>query len=99
MKICLDLSRHCIETAARLKVEGLIRSYFKAPAPETEGQITALTHFLENTDFQDLRTRISRVGNPCDPQGDSTAILTISKDIKSFEIHFKNQSIYQASTI
>jgi len=98
MEIRFDLSRHCIETAARLKVERLIRSYFKAQDPGTEDRITALTHFLEQADFQDLRNRINQITLALSPEAPH-AVLVISRDLKIIEIRFNNQSIYPNSTI
>ena len=59
MIISLDLSRHCIETAARLKREDLVRRCLKSPAPEEEAQLDYLTPFLEQADFPALRSRIN----------------------------------------
>lgn len=96
MQIRLDLSRHCIETAARLKAEQLIRFYFKRPDPATEDYIDALNRFLETADFQDLRTRISRFETAVPhPDGKiSQAVLVISQTAPHFEIRLQNQSIY-----
>jgi len=58
MEIRLDLSRHCIQTAARLKLEHLIRQCLKAPDQETEEMIEALTDFLSQNDFGQLRRHI-----------------------------------------
>ena len=58
MEIRLDLSRHCIQTAARLKLEHLIRQCLKAPDQETEDIIETLTDFLSQNDFGELRRRI-----------------------------------------
>ncbi|WP_020585211.1 hypothetical protein [Desulfobacter curvatus] len=58
MEIRLDLSRHCIQTAARLKLEHLIRQCLKSPDQETEEKIEALTGFLSKNDFGELRRRI-----------------------------------------
>lgn len=58
MEIRLDLSRHCIQTAARLKLEHLIRQCLKAPDQETEEMIETLTDFLSQNDFGELRRRI-----------------------------------------
>ena len=58
MEIRLDLSRHCIQTAARLKLEHLIRQCLKAPDQETEKKIEVLTDFLLQNDFGELRRRI-----------------------------------------
>ena len=58
MQICLDLRRHCIQTAARLKLEHLIRQCLKSPDQETEERIEALTLFLSQNDFGELRRRV-----------------------------------------
>ena len=58
MEIRLNLSRHCIQTAARLKLEHLIRQCLKAPDQETEHMIEILTDFLSQNDFDELRRRI-----------------------------------------
>ncbi len=58
MEIRLDLSRHCIQAAARLKLEHLIRQCLKAPDQETEEMIETLTDFLSQNDFGELRRRI-----------------------------------------
>ncbi|WP_320042018.1 hypothetical protein [uncultured Desulfobacter sp.] len=62
MEIRLDLSRHCIQTAARLKLEHLIRQCLKAPDQETEFLIEVLTEFLSQNDFGELRRRIDLAG-------------------------------------
>ena len=87
MKIRLDLSRHCIETAARLKVEGLIKSYFKTQTPETDRQIQALTRFLEQADFHQLRHVMAREAG----QNHAIAWLIIPEDIKRMEIRFREK--------
>lgn len=58
VEIRLDLSRHCIQTAARLKVEHLIRQCLKAPDQQTEEMIETLTDFLSQNDFGELRRHI-----------------------------------------
>ncbi|WP_035240405.1 hypothetical protein [Desulfobacter vibrioformis] len=63
MEIRLDLSRHCIQTAARLKLEHLIRQCLKAPDQETEEMIEALTEFLSLNDFGELRRHIDQARN------------------------------------
>jgi hypothetical protein len=60
MEIYLDISRLCIETAARKKYEGLIRQYFKAKTFNKEKitleqKIPALLFFLEKANFPELR--------------------------------------------
>lgn len=75
MEIRLDLSRHCIQTAARLKLEHLIRQCLKAPDQETEEKIEILTYFLSQNDFGELRRRIDVIrqslGNDPAPLGDT----------------------------
>ncbi|PIE63073.1 MAG: hypothetical protein CSA25_02040 [Desulfobacter postgatei] len=58
MEIRLDLSCHCIQTAARLKLEGLIRQCLKTPDQKIEKMIETLTDFLSQNDFGELRNRI-----------------------------------------
>jgi len=64
MEISLDISRHCIETAARLKLERLIRACIKCPDPVIENQIEVLTDFLKRADFSDLRSQIEKLREP-----------------------------------
>ncbi|WP_462269087.1 hypothetical protein [Desulfobacter sp.] len=58
MEIRLDLSRHCIQTAACLKLEHLVRQCLKEPDQATEEMIETLTDFLAQNDFGELRRRI-----------------------------------------
>ena len=58
MEIHLDLRRHCIQTAVRLKLEHLIRQCLKAPDQEKEEMIEILTDFLSQSNFGELRRRI-----------------------------------------
>ena len=58
MDIRLNLTHHCIQTAARLKLERLIRQCLKSPDQETEDMIETLTAFLSLSDFGELRRRI-----------------------------------------
>jgi hypothetical protein len=93
MEIPLDLSRHCIETASKKKYEGLIRQYFK-PSPSNnekitiEQQISALTYFLTNADFSDLRNRFNNSGSI-----EKTATLFIPEHFQDMYIYF-NETIY-----
>ena len=84
MQIELDLSRHCIETASRLRMEALIRAYFKTPLPETDRAIRALTRFLEQADFQGLRHAMAREGSP----SPATAVLHFPRDLTRMEVRF-----------
>lgn len=90
MEIRLDLSRHCIETAARLRVEQLIRSYFRQPALDTGHQIRALTLFLEQADFSDLRHAMARETGP----GSPIARLIFPTDLNRLEIRFYGRSLF-----
>ncbi|MDD9301125.1 MAG: hypothetical protein HUK40_01790 [Desulfobacter sp.] len=55
----------------------MIQSYFKHPDPGTDEQIRALTWFLENGDFPELRTALT---------GISRAVLNFSKNPHGVEI-------------
>ncbi len=74
MKIQLDVSRHCIQTATKRKYTQLISNYFKsdASAPENtkilESEISLLKEALENLDFAWLRSTVPelRGGGPDD---------------------------------
>ena len=72
MEIYLELSRHCIRTAARLKLEHLVRQCLKSPDQETEEMIEALTDFLSQNDFGTLRRRIDLA---CKSLGDDPAAI------------------------
>lgn len=90
MEIPLDLSRHCIETAARLRLEQLIRECLKSPDQEKEAWIEALAGFLETADFSDLRTRISRLAGT---QRSKACLVFSSVDPNVTEIRFRDISI------
>ena len=58
MKIELDLSIVCIETATKRAYNQSLSRYFKADTAEKEileAKIECLVHFIENADFQKLR--------------------------------------------
>jgi hypothetical protein len=57
MKIRLDLSKHCIETAIRKQYHKTLSRYFKTPEQGEEllAELEALIHALESFDFQLLR--------------------------------------------
>jgi len=93
MEICLDLSCHCIETAARLKVEALIRSYFKSQTPETDRQIQALTRFLTQADFYELRHAMAAHKG----QEKATAHLLFPEDMEKMEIRFRGSVFFPLS--
>jgi len=61
LKIKLDLSRHCIETAIKRLYNQSVSRYFKigAQKPALEYQIDALKHALEQLDFPQLRSKHS----------------------------------------
>ncbi len=90
MQIQLDLSRHCIETAAKLKVEALIRCYFKTQSPETDRRIQVLTRFLEKADFHNLRHAMAKETD----LNDTTAHLLFPEDMNRMEIRFRGKAFY-----
>jgi len=56
----LDLSKHCVETAAKQLYERSVRSYFKAPDATKAGleaTIEILADFLRHVDFPRLRAQ------------------------------------------
>nr|WP_319392102.1 hypothetical protein [uncultured Desulfobacter sp.] len=81
MEIRLDLSRHCIQTAARLKLEHLIQQCLKGPDQETEEMIEALTHFLSHNDFGELRSQIDRARRSLDDYPDALMSLERPDDL------------------
>lgn len=101
MKIQLDVSRHCIQTAAKRKYNQLISNYFKsdASAPENtkilESEISLLKEALENLDFAWLRSTFPelRGGGPDDivvisAEADNKITITIN----GRTIHATNQN-------
>lgn len=94
MKIILNISRHCIETAAKAKYEQLIRSYLKRGTPEKEkrfieNQIDALKFFLEHTDFNELRYRCSLEGP------NQEAELTVGRALENMVVRIKGKAVYR----
>nr|WP_321401080.1 hypothetical protein [uncultured Desulfobacter sp.] len=83
MEIRLDLSRHCIQTAARLKLEHLIRQCLKAPNQGTEEMIEALTDFLSQRDFGELRRRIDLARTSLGDDPDARVTLALPDDLLS----------------
>ena len=81
MEICLDLSRHCIQTAARLKLEHLIRQCLKAPDQKTEEMIETLTNFLSQNDFGKLRRRIELARKSLEDGPASFVLLDLPGDM------------------
>ena len=57
MKIRLDLSKHCIETAIRKQYHKTLSRYFKTPDQREalQAELEILIHALENFDFPLLR--------------------------------------------
>lgn len=75
MQITLDLSRHCIETAAKKALDACTLAYFKAGEEEREelaARIEALGLFLEQTDFPAARATHTEL---CGAPG-TTAVLS-----------------------
>nr|WP_319490280.1 hypothetical protein [uncultured Desulfobacter sp.] len=81
MDIRLDLSRHCIQTSARLKLEYLIRQCLKAPDQVTEEMIEALTDFLSQRDFSELRRRIDLARKSLGDDPDACVTLALPDDL------------------
>lgn len=81
MELRLDLSRHCIRTAARLKLEHLIRQCLRAPDQETEAMIENLTVFLSQKDFGELRRRIDIARKSLEDDPVALMSLDLSDDI------------------
>ena len=75
IKIRLNLSRHFIHTAGRLKLAHLVRYCLKAPGQQTEEMIEIFIDFLSQNDFGELRSFIDLArksmgddpGLPCTP--------------------------------
>ncbi len=90
MIIQMDLSRHCIETASRLAREALVRTCLRETSPENEARLRLLTHFLEQTDFPALRTRIDQAAT-----GSRTATLVFPDPStpQRLQIHMGNRII------
>ena len=67
-EVVLDLTRHCIETAARREHRRLRDVLLQAAEPDgaLEARLTLLQRFLEQTDFRRLRARDPRLcgGSP-----------------------------------
>nr|NJM03398.1 hypothetical protein [Desulfobacula sp.] len=96
MKIILDTSRHCIETASKKEYEGLIRQYFKDCRSEKEQglmeqQIEALTYFLQHADFPGLRNRYQALGHSGTP-----SILVVPRNLKDMHIRLGQKTLSPA---
>jgi hypothetical protein len=60
MRLPLDISRHCVETAAKKAHDARVREYFKASAEQQaalEAEMELLLEFLRTVDFGLLRSR------------------------------------------
>ena len=88
MKIILNLSRYCIETASRKKHDRLVSEYFKANGEDQkkiiEHQIGALKYFLENADFSELRYHCNRL------DADKEITLIVPLQFKEMHICFND---------
>jgi hypothetical protein len=67
MKIRLDLSKHCIETAIRKQYHQKISRYFRTPVDRThlQSEIEVLINALENFDFMLLRRTYPELEGHC----------------------------------
>ena len=78
MKIQLDLTKHCIETALKRRHDRLISQYFKQKGNdlEIENQIEKIQSMLTSLDFSFLRSRYQ------DLAGNSQKSVVLSVDEK-----------------
>lgn len=92
MKIILNLSRYCIETASRKKHEQLMKEYFKTNSEDEktfiENQISALKYFLEKADFSELRYHCSKLDT------DKEVVLLVPYQLKAMHISFNEKRLY-----
>ena len=88
VKIKLDLSRHCVKTAARKAHETRIRAFFRASdekRPEILSELAALRGFLESTDFPEARFRYPVLAGGTDKEiilegnGEDTLVLAFDE--------------------
>ncbi len=86
METRLDLSRYCIETAARKRYERLIHAYFKYQTTGIEQEISGLRFFLEQGDFSELRTRLQ----PFNPK---EAVLIIPESFEHMRVWVMDEAI------
>ena len=94
MVIKLTSEKFCIETAARKRHENAIRQFFKASAgeenaEELETQIEGLARFLEQVDFQWLRSHHKEL----DKGGQADIELHIDFENHQYQLHFNNQQV------
>lgn len=63
MTIKLELNGHCIETAAKEKLQQLLDAMFQADAedPQLQAQYQLLYDFIHTADFKRLRTSDERL--------------------------------------
>ena len=75
-RVELNLSQHCIQTAAKHEYQRLIRHLLGTPSVNStvEFKIALLTEFLEQTDFRQLRA-----DHP-DLTGGSPVVVALSRD-------------------
>ncbi len=91
MRIGLELTKYCIETASRKAYERLIRKLMKRQCADQmliEAQLEILQYFLENADFSYLRSEYKILGG-IDPvritlevQGDPKHLIILVGDQK-----------------
>ncbi|MDK2795754.1 MAG: hypothetical protein PWQ22_1462 [Archaeoglobaceae archaeon] len=55
--IVLHISKHCIETSARMKYEELLSYLLKHEDEEKERELELLVEFLKKANFSELRRR------------------------------------------
>jgi hypothetical protein len=90
MEICLDLSKHCIETELRRQHERAISAYFKAGQDEkrqSENIIELAGLALETLDFSHLRSQYPALAGGTDQR------VALSKDDEKLAIAIEGKKI------
>ncbi len=91
MKILLNLSKVCIETASKKAYNQSLSQYFKAQETEKmelEAAIDMLVRFLNESDFQELRNTYQ------DLRGGSEAVIELRRSTTGeINLHINNSPI------
>ena len=87
MEIRLDLSHHCIQTAARKKYERLLSLYWQKTTVTSEQtflekQIEVLKFFLEQANFMSLRSRYAVLNGG----HDQLVVLSVGENLDEMKI-------------
>jgi len=94
MQIELELRNHCIQTAAKRTYEQMLNRYLSRNAEDDEAailekQIMGLTYFLQNADFQRLRSEYPDL----DGRRHHRVTLEIHGDFKNVKIKWDDQRV------